>query len=215
MTLPPDPIQQQPTYDLAKAAFEALPPIRVLFDNGAGNSNAGWPYPGFERSYSSFPIPGTTARSWYVGARRRARRPGPAADAAADGFTWDAHARPLTNFTGDTGAGDGGLWTATPNYQWSQDPAGSAVAYATAPLGEDTTVVGAGAVDVWVRSSTPERRPPGDDQRGPARRQGDLRAGRLGARQRAQARRRQEHAARARPEPPRGGLRADASTTSS
>ena len=75
MTLPPDPIQLQPTYDLAKAAFEALTPIRVLFDNGAGNSRIpGWPYPGFERSYSSFPIPGTTARSWYLAPGRRAWR---------------------------------------------------------------------------------------------------------------------------------------------
>ena len=95
MTLPPDPIQLQPTYDLAKAAFEAQPPIRVLFDNGAGNSNAGWPYPGFERSFSSFPIPGTTARSWYFapggalanqpaarhrGGRVHLGRPCPAAD---------------------------------------------------------------------------------------------------------------------------------------
>src|SRR3954454_18292600 len=104
MTLPPDPIQQQPTYDLAKAAFEALKPIRVLFDNGAGNPNAGWPYPGFERSYSSFPIPGTTARSWYVaGNGTLVDQPGK--DTAADAFTWDAHARPLTDFSGDTGAG--------------------------------------------------------------------------------------------------------------
>jgi len=34
---PPDPIQLQPTYALAKAAFDAQPQIRVLFDNGAGN----------------------------------------------------------------------------------------------------------------------------------------------------------------------------------
>ena len=154
MTLPPDPIQQQPTYDLARAAFEALKPIRVLFDNGAGNSNAGWPYPGFERSYSSFPIPGTTARSWYV-APHGALVDQPAKDTAADAFTWDAHARPLTDFSGDTGSGAGGLWTATPNYQWTQDPARSAVSYVTAPLSSDATVVGAGAVDVWVRSSTP------------------------------------------------------------
>ncbi len=65
-TLPPDPIQLQPTYDLAKAAFDAQPEIRVLFDNGAGNSNVGWPYPGFEKSFSSFPIPGTEARSWFL-----------------------------------------------------------------------------------------------------------------------------------------------------
>jgi hypothetical protein len=152
MTLPPDPIQLLPTYDLAKAAFEAQPPIRVLFDNGAGNSNAGWPYPGFERSFSSWPIPGTTARSWYLAANGALGNL-PPASTAADAFTWDAHARPLTDFTGDTGTG--GLWRATPDYQWTQDPDGSAVAYATAPLSADTAVVGAGRVDVWVRSSTP------------------------------------------------------------
>ena len=152
--LPPDPIQQQPTYDLAKAAFEAQPPIRVLFDNGAGNSNPGWPYPAFERSYSSFPIPGTTARSWYVGPGGALANTLPSKN-ASDAFTWDAHARPLTDFTGDTASGPGGLWTATPNYQWTQDPSGSAVAYVTSPLSSDTAVIGAGAVDVWVRSSTP------------------------------------------------------------
>jgi uncharacterized protein len=154
-TLPPDPIQLQPLYSLAKTAFEAQPRIRVLFDNGAGNSsNPGWPYPAFERSFSSFPIPGTVARSWYV-APGGALASQPPAKNAADAFTWDAHARPLTDFTGDTGSGDGGLWTATPNYQWSQDPSGKAVAYVTPPLSSDTTVVGGGAVDVWVRSSTP------------------------------------------------------------
>jgi hypothetical protein len=156
MTLPPDPIQQQPTYDLAKAAFEAQPPIRVLFDNGAGNSNAGWPYPAFERSFSSFPIPGTTARSWYVASNGAlVNQQPPKASSKADAFTWDAHARPLTDFSGDTGSGSGGLWTATPNYQWTQDPDRSAVSYVTWPLNSDTTVVGAGRVDVWVRSSAP------------------------------------------------------------
>ena len=154
-TLPPDPIQLQPTYGLAKAAFDAQPQIRVLFDNGAGNSsNPGWPYPAFEKSFSSFPIPGTTARSWYLGSGG-ALAGGPAATVGADQFTWDAHARPLTDFTGDTASGPGGLWTATPNYQWTQDPAGTAVSYLTQPLANDTAVIGGGAVHVWVRSSTP------------------------------------------------------------
>jgi uncharacterized protein len=154
MTLPPDPIQQQPTYGLAKAAFDAQPSIRVMFDNGAGNSNAGWPYPGFERSFSRFPIPGTTGRSWYL-APGEALADQPATGTAADKFTWDAHARPLTDFTGDTASGPGGLWTATPGYQWTQDPAGTAVSYLTAPLSQDTAAIGAGRVDLWVRSSTP------------------------------------------------------------
>ena len=67
VSMPPDPIQQQPTYSAALAAFQALDPIRVLFDNGAGTSTPGVPQPGFEHSWPSFPIPGTKARSWYLG----------------------------------------------------------------------------------------------------------------------------------------------------
>jgi uncharacterized protein len=154
VTMPPDPIQLQPTYATALAAFEQLPSIRVLFDNGAGGAQPGHPAPGFERSWPSFPIPGTTGRSWYL-APGGTLSDAPPAQAGADSFTWDAHARPLTDFTGDTAAGSGGLWTATPPYQWSQNPAGSAVSYLTSPLTANTTVVGAGAVKVWVRSSTP------------------------------------------------------------
>src|SRR3954454_22009006 len=66
VTLPPDPIQLQPTYAGALAAFEQLPSIRVLFDNGAGGPQAGRPAPGFEQSWPSFPIPGAAARAWYL-----------------------------------------------------------------------------------------------------------------------------------------------------
>ena len=204
VTMPPDPIQTQPTYAGAKAAFEQLKPIRVLFDNGAGGSQPGQPQPGFEQSFSKFPIPNTSARYFYFsgGGVLGAKRP---AHAGADSFDWNAHARPLTDFTGDTAAGTNGLWTATPPYHWVRPPAGSAASYVTNPLSQNATVIGAGAVHAWVRSSTPQRRPPGHGHRGPPRRQGDLRAERLGAGQRAQARRSEEHPARARPEPP--GLR--------
>jgi hypothetical protein len=155
MKLPPDPIQLQPTYDLALAAFEAQPPVRILFDNGAGDpENPGHPYPGFERSFASFPVPGTTAATWYLGSRGSLGST-PAPKASSDDFTWDAHARPLTNFSGNTGAGDGGLWTALPGYQWTQDPDGTAVSYLTPPLTASKTVVGAGALHLWVKSSTP------------------------------------------------------------
>jgi predicted acyl esterase len=153
VTLPPDPIQQQPTYEGALAAFEAQEPFRILFDNGAGG-DPGHPYPGFEASFPSWPAPGTTARTWYVGddGTLGAAR---ATTAGVDTFTWNTAARAMTNFTGNTAAGDGGLWTATPPYVWEQNPAGTAAAYETAPLGEDTTVLGAGRVDLWLRSSKP------------------------------------------------------------
>jgi len=154
VTMPPDPIQQQPTYAGAKAAFEQLKPIRVLFDNGAGGSEPGQPYPGFEQSFSSFPIPGTTARFWYLSAHGALGNQ-PPAGAGADSFDWRPHARPLTNFTGDTAAGTDGLWTATPPYNWRRPPAGTAASYLTSPLSSNTTVIGAGAVRAWVRSPTP------------------------------------------------------------
>ena len=43
VTLPDDPIQHEPDYASALAAFEALPQVRILFDNGAGSAVAGNP----------------------------------------------------------------------------------------------------------------------------------------------------------------------------
>jgi uncharacterized protein len=159
VTLPPDPIQAQPTEESAQAAFEAQKPIRVLFDNGAGKdplgqSSPGYPYPGFEESFDEFPVPGTEAARWYLAPGGELSESAPAG-AGADEFTWFAGALPKTDFSGSTSTGENGLWTAAPTYHWEQSPAGSAVSYLTAPLSADTTVIGAGAVEVWVRSSTP------------------------------------------------------------
>jgi predicted acyl esterase len=148
VTLPDDPIQRQPSYAAAKAAFEALPPVRILFDNGAGGA-AGAPVPGFEQSFARFPLPGTHARSWYLGANGALSDAAPAA--GTDAFTWNQRARAATNFTGDTGSG--GLWTATPNYAWTPNPTGTALSYVSAPLAANTVVVGAGALQAWIRSS--------------------------------------------------------------
>jgi predicted acyl esterase len=154
VTLPLDPIQLQPTYEGALAAYEGLQPIRILFDNGAGGLTPGQPYPGFEQSFDKLPIPGVKARTWFLAAKGGLGDK-PPAGRHADAFTWNAKALPRTDFSGDTAAGSGGLWTATPAYEWAQYPPGSAVSYLSAPLGENTTVIGAGAVQLWVRSSTP------------------------------------------------------------
>jgi uncharacterized protein len=154
-TLPPDPVQQEPTYEGALAAFEAFEPIRILFDNGAGR-DPGTPYPGFEQSFPNFPIPGTTARSWYLGTEGTLRDDPPAGE-GIDSLTWNARSGSLNSLKEgtSTGSGENGLWTASPAYEWAQDPAGGALSYLTEPLAEDTTVVGAGAVHAWVRSSKP------------------------------------------------------------
>jgi predicted acyl esterase len=155
VTLPPDPLQSNPTYAGALAAFQRLPEVRVLFDNGAGSSVAGNPYPAFEHSFSRFPIPGTVARSWYLGAGGTLTASKPSR-AAADRFTWSKHARPATTFTGhDDGTVPGGLWTAQPSLNWTDNPPGTAASYVSSPLAGNTVVIGGGAVQLWLRASAP------------------------------------------------------------
>jgi predicted acyl esterase len=160
VTLPPDPIQEISGLRKARAAFNKLPSIRVLFDNGAGTSpggskDPGNPYPAFEQSFSAFPIPGTTARSWYLGAEGSLTEQ-PAAAAGSDSYTSDANATPRTDYS--THTGPGGLWGDASQWEWNwtQPPAGSAVSYVSAPLSSDTTAIGGGAVTVWAESSTPD-----------------------------------------------------------
>lgn len=152
VSLPDDPIQAHATYASALAAFQRLPSVRILFDNGAGSGTPGAPVSAFEESFARFPLPGTRARSWYLnaGGSLTANKP---ARAGHDRFTWDRAARPPTSFTGDTGSGSGGLWTVAPHYQWAQKPPGTAVSYVTSPLRRNKTIVGAGAVTAWIRSS--------------------------------------------------------------
>ena len=115
VTLPADPIQSQPGYSSALRAFQALPEIRVMFDNGAGGPRPGMPYRAFERSFARFPVPGTHAVSWYLGAGGRLS-PAPARTRVVQRFTGKPGARPATDFTGDTSGGTNGLWTETPPY---------------------------------------------------------------------------------------------------
>ncbi len=173
VTLPPDPIQEIPTYSAALAAFEKLPEIRVLFTNGAGASpggqtTAGNPYPAFQQYFSAAPqtgpaaepgalVSGTTARTWYLepGAHGALGDQPPVAR-GVDAYTSAPGALGLTDFGSNTGGG--GLWGDASQWQWSwkQDPAGTALSWVSAPLAHDTTVIGPGAVYAWVKSSAPD-----------------------------------------------------------
>jgi predicted acyl esterase len=161
VTLPRDPIQEQPTYTSALSEFEKLPAIRVLFDNGAGEAPSGGttapgnPYPAFEQSFSELPIPSTTAQSWYFGPHGALNNQPPTAH-GVDSYTSNASALPLTDYSTNTGTG--GLWGDASEWEWNwqQAPAGSAVSYVSAPLASNTTAIGGGAVHLWVKSSTPD-----------------------------------------------------------
>ena len=154
VALPTDPIQSEPDYAAALAAFERLPSIRILFDNGAGSAIPGAPVASFSQSFSRWPIPGTQPHSWYLdaGGSLTDRKP----PAGSNSFTWNKAALPATDFSGSDDGSPGGLWNATPSYHWEQSPAGTAVSYLTRPLSANTAIIGAGAVQVWIRASVPD-----------------------------------------------------------
>jgi predicted acyl esterase len=127
--LPDDPLQGRASYADALAAFEAVPAVRILFDNGAGGA-PGAPFAGFEQSFPAWPA--TTDQSF---------------DLAGGTFTWEPRG---TDFSGSN-TGPGGLWTAAPSYHWT--PTANALVSTTPPLAANTTVVGTGAVKATITTS--------------------------------------------------------------
>jgi predicted acyl esterase len=95
------------------------------------------------------------AGSWYLGRNGNLAGSAPSKQ-QVDWYTSDASALPKTNYTGNTGTG--GLWgnASQWSWDWQQNKPGTAVSYLSAPLAQDVTTVGAGAVELWVRSSTPD-----------------------------------------------------------
>ena len=154
------------------------------------------------------------ARSWYLGGGRRAvgagrrPRPGPTASRGTRGPAPDGlHRRHRL----------GPRWACGPRpppTTGSRTRPGPPLAYVSrAARARHGGRSAAARCRLWVKSLRAERRPAGHGLRGPARREGDVRAERLAARQRAQARPREEHAARAGPELPPGRPSATATRT--
>jgi predicted acyl esterase len=142
-TLAPDRFTDQPDYESALRAYETDPKVRVLFDIGGD----GTPMASFSTTGPSFPLPNTTATTWYLGDDGTLTSAAPTAK-GADRFEYDPSAYPRTMKTIDDDL--------TPKYQWKPVPKGKALAYVTEPLTADTVLAGTGSVDLWVQPSKPD-----------------------------------------------------------
>jgi hypothetical protein len=143
------------TYAQALAAYEAEPKVRVLFENGAGAGvEPGLPQQAYATDFRSYPVAGLTAQRWYFGAGGTLTPTAPtAADddpSAIDSYVSDAAARPRTSTTG------GGDWAQFPPYRWANPVDGKSLTYLSPALTQNTTMVGSGSVDLWLRSSAPD-----------------------------------------------------------
>jgi uncharacterized protein len=54
------------------------------------------------------------------------------------------------------GTGNDATWLPLPPWSWSAPAEPSAVAYETAPLTDDTVMVGSGSVDLWIKTDAPD-----------------------------------------------------------
>jgi hypothetical protein len=149
--LPPDPFVGVKTYDEAKQLFEQFPRVRILFENGGG-SDPGAPAPTFEADYATWPVPGITPTSWYFDANGALVSAAPAAD-AADSYVYDPSQMHDTTIPGGS---QSAVWAKLPTYNWNAPKAGTALAYETAPLAQNTTVIGSSSVDLWLKSTAPD-----------------------------------------------------------
>ncbi|MCC6848605.1 MAG: CocE/NonD family hydrolase [Deltaproteobacteria bacterium] len=147
--LPPDRLAGASSIDDAKRRFEAEPRVRVLMENGAGSPTPGLPAPRFELGFEKWPPPGARQTAWYFGPGGTLSKFKSVAD-GFDSYNPDPDARPMQTIPGQ---GQAESWEIMPAYDWRPLVAGTAVAYATAPLAADTTIVGEGAVDLFLRSS--------------------------------------------------------------
>jgi hypothetical protein len=167
LELPPDRFAGETDYDAALACYEAEPPIRVLFDNGAGAASPGAPVAGFEASFGSWPPPNARTQALYLGPGGTLLEQADP-DGGVDRYRYDPAALAATNHPSD----DDDFFDALPAYDWQPVPDGTAVAYATPPLRDDLVVLGPASADLWLRSSAPdtdlevvitEVRPDGDE----------------------------------------------------
>ncbi len=153
LTLPDADRFEGMTYDQALAVFEADPPVRVLFEEGAADGQpAGAPLPRFTAGFAGWPVPGAVARRWFLQGDGTLATTGPAADAPAATYVSTPDATPDTYYEGDSS----GVWQADVTYDWADNPPGTSASWISPPLDDDVVNVGSASVDLWVRADRPD-----------------------------------------------------------
>jgi hypothetical protein len=141
------------SYEDALAQFRERPRVQVLLDSG-GSADAppGVPLADIVHAFDSFPPSNVEPTTWYLGPDGTLSLDAPTADDDADGtidaYTSDPSVRPEVSLVEGQDP-----WARLPEYDWAQPVAGNALVYETPALESDTTMIGSGSADLWIRSS--------------------------------------------------------------
>ena len=138
-----------PNVAVARADFDKdTPRVRVLFDNGAGQTGPGSIGATYTANFSSWP-PAGNLTTLYLGGGGGLVRQQPAASGHTT-FSLDPSVRPRTSLPAN-----GNAWLADPGWDWTPVPSADGVAFATAPFTTATTIVGPATLDLWVKAGVP------------------------------------------------------------
>jgi predicted acyl esterase len=135
--------------DQAIADWKAQPPVRAIFERGAGDaSDLGAPVGTFEQEWPSWPPPSVTPQRLYFHAGG-ALDPSPPTEAvSASSFDLD----PAAGERGNLAPG-GNVWDKLPAYDWRAPDPNRAVVFESQPLSVDEVMAGTGSVDLWLESN--------------------------------------------------------------
>ncbi len=142
------------TFEEQRAAYEAEDPVRLLFESGAGDPELpGFPIPTLDIRVASWPLPGTTPRTWYLEPDGTLGADEPGDDGGASVFEVDPALAKLRTWEGDS---SNDLFKADVTYDWRQEPDGAAAVFVSEPLTEDLVLAGSASADLWVRTDAGE-----------------------------------------------------------
>lgn len=137
-------------YAAARAAYDAEPSVRVVYESGIGANELGEPGGTFEQAFPTWPAPDAVPTSWYLGADETLRPAPPArrAEGGIDRFRFDPDAGEKRLFPDGEYPLFGRLW----DVDWSQFDQGDVLSYLSAPVTDDLVISGPGYADLWVAS---------------------------------------------------------------
>ena len=136
-------------YADALAAFEAEPPIEILFEQGAAEGTTPLaPLARFSERFDAWPIPSVEPAVWYLGTDTLT--PDPVAEDTRVDYRAVPDTSPATYWTGNSSD----LWRTDVVWDWQEPAEGMFADFRTAPLPETLTMVGSGSADLWVTGNT-------------------------------------------------------------
>lgn len=146
LAIPSDRFTKYATYEDAKAAYEAEPKVRAIFEDGA-STHVGAPEAGFERHFDAWPPATTKPVRYFFHADGSLSDTAPAEPASASSFELDPAAGHRVILPSDQDVNQ-----IFPGYTWKAPEAGFALVFESTPLTEDLMMLGTGSVDLWIRS---------------------------------------------------------------